>query len=137
MRRREVKIRERVRLRLLHYPRRPRAALLQHLAGHVVHGHGGGGVPGAEDRGDDPADAAPELPGAGLAHAVAHQVHRAALPCGALEDLAYGPDQALVGIGDDELGAGRAAVAQLPQEAEPRFVGLRVHHGYPQHAPPA
>lgn len=44
-----------------------------------------------------------------------------------LEDLAYGPDQAPVGIGYDELGAGRAAVAQLPQETEPRFVGLRVH----------
>ena len=28
-------------------------------------------------------------------------------------------------------------VAQLPQETEPRFVGLRVHHGHPQHPPPA
>lgn len=103
----------------------------------MVHGHGGGGVPGAEDRGDDAPHAAPQLPGAGLAHAVAHQVHRAALPGRPLEDLAYGPDQAPVGIGYDELGAGRAAVAQLPQETEPRFVGLRVHHGYPQHPPPA
>lgn len=137
VRRREVQVRERVGLRLLEHPRRPRAAPLQHLARRVVHGHGGGGVPGAEDRGDDAPHAAPQLPGAGLAHAVAHQVHRAALPGRPLEDLAYGPDQAPVGIGYDELGAGRAAVAQLPQETEPRFVGLRVHHGHPQHPPPA
>ena len=54
------------------------------------------------------AHAAPQLPGAGLAHAVAHQVHGASLPGRPLEDLAYGPDQAPVGIGYDELGAGRA-----------------------------
>lgn len=134
---REIQVRERVGLRLLEHPCRPRAASPEHLAGRVVHGHGGGGVPGAEDRRDDAPHAAPQLPGAGLAHAVAHQVHGASLPSRPLEDLAYGPDQALVGIGHDELGAGGTAVAQRLQEAEPRVVGLRVHHRHAEHPPPS
>ena len=69
----------------------------------MVHGHGGGGVPGAEDRREDAAHAAPQLPGAGLAHAVAHQVHGASLPGRPLEDLAYGPDQVPMGIGYDSV----------------------------------
>ena len=42
----------------------------------------GGGVAPAEHLRDDPAHAAPQLPGARLAHAVAHEVDRTALPCG-------------------------------------------------------
>ena len=65
-------------------PPPPRAAPLQHVARRVVHGRHGGGVAPAEHLRHDPAHAAPELPGAGLAHAVAHEVDRAALPRGAL-----------------------------------------------------
>lgn len=68
---------------------------------------------------------------------IALNMHGASPPGRPPEDLAYGPDQAPVGIGHDELGAGRAAVAQLPQETEPRFAGLRARHGYPQRPPPA
>lgn len=48
-RRREVKVPEHVGSRLFEHACRPRAAPLQHLARRVVHGHGGGGVPGADD----------------------------------------------------------------------------------------
>lgn len=60
-RRREVKVRERVGLRLLEHTCRPRAAPLQHLARRVARDHGGGGVPGAEERRDDVPHAAPQL----------------------------------------------------------------------------
>lgn len=103
----------------------------------MVHGRHGGGVAPAEDLRDNPADAAPELPGAGLAHAVAHEVDGAALPRGALEDLAEGADEARVGVGDDEPHAHRPARADGPQEGEPRVVGLGVHHIDAQDAPPA
>ena len=43
----------------------------------MIHGRHGGGVAPAEDLRDDPADAAPELPGAGLAHTVAGTPPRA------------------------------------------------------------
>lgn len=43
----------------------------------------------------------------GLAHAVAHEVDRAALPRGALEDLAERPDEPRVGVRDDEPHARR------------------------------
>ena len=80
MGRRKVEVGQRVGLRLLRNRRRPRAAPLQHVARHVVHGGHGGGVAPAEHLRDDPAHAAPELPGARLAHAVAHEVGGAALP---------------------------------------------------------
>ena len=89
VRRREVKVRERVGLCLLEHPFRPRAAPLQHLARCVVHDHGGGGVPGVEDRRDDAPHGAPQLPGADLAYAVAHRVYGASLPGRLLEDLAF------------------------------------------------
>ena len=86
---------------------------------------------------DDPAHVAPELPGAGLAHAVAHEVDRAALPRGALEDLAEGADEARVGVRDDEPHARRPARADGPQEGEPRVVRLGVDHVDARDAPPA
>lgn len=80
---------------------------------------------------------APQLPGAGLAHAVAHQVRRAALPGGALEDLAHRPDEARVGVGHDEADAGDAAGPDPARELEPRVVGLGVDDRRPRDAPPA
>ena len=80
---REVEAGQRVRLGPLENPRHPRAARLQHVAGHVVHGRHGRGVPAPEDRREDAADLSPELPGACLAHAVAHEVHAVPLPGGA------------------------------------------------------
>ena len=103
----------------------------------MVHGRHRGGVAGAEHLRDDSAHAAPELPGAGLAHAVAHEVDGAALPRGALEDLAEGADEARVGVRDDELHPGDAAAADRPQEGEPRVVRLGIHHVDAQDAPPA
>lgn len=137
MRRREVEVCQGVRLGLLEDRRRPRAAPLQHVARHVVHGGHGGGVAPAEHLRDDPAHAAPELPGAGLAHAVAHEVDGTALPCRPLEDLRRGRDEARVRVGDDELHAGDAAAADLPEEGQPRAVRFRVHHVDAQDAPPA
>lgn len=137
MRRREVEVCQGVRLGLLEDRRRPRAAPLQHVARRVVHGGHGGGVAPAEHLRDDPTHAAPELPGARLAHAVAHEVDGAALPCRPLEDLRRGRDEARVRVGDDELHAGDAAVADLPEECQPRVVRLRVHHVDAQDAPPA
>lgn len=137
VRRREVEVCQGVRLGLLEDCRRLRAAPLQHVAGHVVHGGHGGGVAAAEHLRDDPAHAAPQLPGAGLAHAVAHEVDGAALPRGALEDLAEGADEARVGVRDDELHPGDAAAADRPQEGQPRAVRLGAHHVDAQGAPPA
>lgn len=50
-------------------------------------------------------------PGAGLARAVADEADHAALPGGALEDIAQGVHQAPVGVGDDEAHARGAAGA--------------------------
>lgn len=137
MGRREVEVGQCVGLRLLQNRRRLRAAPLQHVARRVVHRNDGGGVAPAEHLRDDPAHAAPELPGAGLAHAVAHEVDRAALPRGALEDLAECPDESRVGVRDDEPHARRPARADSPQEGEPRVVRLGVNHVDAQDAPPA
>ena len=82
----------------------------------MVHGGHGGGVAPAEHLRDDPAHAAPELPGARLAHAVVYEADGAALPCGAPEDLAERADEARVGVRDDELHAVNAAVADLLEE---------------------
>lgn len=135
MRRREVEVCQGVGLGLLQHRRRPGAAPLQHVACRVVHGRHGGGVAPAEHLRHDPAHAAPELPGAGLAHAVAHEVDRAALPRGALEDLAERPDEPRAGVRDDEPHARRPARADSPQEGEPRVVGLGVDHVDARNAP--
>lgn len=137
MGRRKVEVDQRVGLGLLQHSRRPRAAPRQHVARRVVHGRHGGGVAPEGHLRRDPAHAAPELPGADLAHAVAHEVDRAALPRGALEDLAERPDEPRVGVQDDEPHARRPARADGPQEGEPRVVGLGVNHVYAQNAPPA
>lgn len=115
--------------------RRPRAAPRQHVARRVVHGRHGGGVAPAEHLRDDSAHAAPELPGAGLAHAVAHEVDRAALLRSALEDLAERPNELRVGVRDDEPHARRAAREDSPQEGKPRVVKLGVDHVDARDAP--
>ena len=94
------------------------------------------GVAPAEHLRVDSAYAVPELPGARLAHVVAHEVHDAALSCRPLEDLRR-RDEAPVHIGDDELHAVNAAVADLPEEGQPRVVRLGVNHVGAQYAPPA
>ena len=137
MRGREVEVGQRVGLGLLEHAGRARAEALEHLDGDVVHGRRRRGVGGPEHRRQYPADAPAGLPGAGLAHAVAHEVHDAALPGGALEDLADRAHQARVGVGDHEPHAGHAARPHRAQEAQPRVVGLGVHHGHAKHAPPA
>lgn len=111
MGRREVEVDQRVGLHLLEDRRRPRAAPLQHVARRVVHRGDGGGVAPADHLRDDPAHAEPELPGAGLAHAVAHEVDCAALPRGALEDLAERADEARVGVEPHAANAGGASLA--------------------------
>ncbi len=52
-------------------------------------------------------------------------------------DLRRRRDEAPVRIGDDELHAGDAAVADFPEEGQPRVVRLGVHHADAQYAPPA
>ena len=135
--RRKAEVGQSVGLDLLQHRRRPRAAPLQHVARRVLHGRHGGGVAPTEHLRHDPAHAAPELPGAGLAHAVAHEVDRAALPRGALEDLAERPDESRAGVGDDEPHAHRPARADGPQEGEPRVVRFGVDHVDAQDARPA
>ena len=49
---------------------------------------------------------------AGIGHGVAHEVHAAALPCGA-EYFADGCLQSVMGIGDDKLDAAQAARVRL------------------------
>lgn len=71
---------------------------LQHVARRAVHGGHGGGVAPAEHLRDDPAHAAPELPGARPAHAVAHEVDGAALPRGTPEGLADRSNESRVGV---------------------------------------
>lgn len=122
MRRQGFEVCQGVRLGLPVDRRSPRAAPLQHVARRVVHDGYGGGVAPAEHLRDDPAYAAPQLPGVRLAHAVAHELDGAALPCGALEDLAERTDETRVGVRDDEPHAVNAAVADLPEEGEPRVV---------------
>ena len=61
-----------------------------------------------------------------LVEHVAHEVDPAALPGRALQDRADGVDQAAVGVGDDQLDAVQAAVAQVAQELGPELLGLAV-----------
>lgn len=102
----------------------------------MVNGGHGGGVAPAEHLRDDPAHAAPGLPGPGLSHAVAHEVDRAALLRGALEDLAERPDESRAGVRGDEPHARRPVRADSPQEGKPRVVRLGVHHVDAQDVPP-
>ena len=114
-----------------------RAALLEHLAGQVVHDPDLVGVLGAEDRRDYPVHAPAETPAPGLPCAVAHEVDDAALPGRALEDLPDGPPEPLVGVGGDERHAGDAAAPDGLEEPSPGVVGLRVNGGDAQDVPPA
>lgn len=95
------------------------------------------GVFGAERRREHAVDSPLELARPGLAHAVAHQVHAAALPRRALEHFLYGLDLAYVSVGCDRLAPMDAAVADRAQEPEPRVAGLGVHNGQARHMLPA
>ena len=86
----------------------------------------GGGVVGlGEDRADQRRDHLALLMGCG-SHHVAHRVHAAALPGGALELGADRSTQPGVGVGDHELDAGEAAVAEAAEELGPEHFGLGV-----------
>ena len=137
MRGREVEVGQRVGLGLLEYRGGPGAARLQHVARDVVHGRHRGGVLCAEHRAQDAPDAPPEPPRPRLAHAVAHQVHGAALPGGPLEDLAERAHEPRMGVGDGELDPGDAAAADPAQEREPGVVRFSVHHADSEDSPPA
>lgn len=63
-------------------------------------------------------------------------MHGASLPGRFPEDLFYSPDQSLVSIGCEELGAGDAAGALRLQEIGTRVMRLCVHHRYAGHPPP-
>ena len=96
---REVEVGQCVGLGLLEDPIRLRAARLEHVAGHVVHGGHGRGVPSPEDRREGAADPPPEPPRPRLAHAVAHEADGAPLPRSTLEDLAERADEPRAGVG--------------------------------------
>lgn len=61
-------------------------------------------------------------------------MHGAALPRGALEDLAERADEPGMGVGDDELDARDASVPDLPQERQPGVVGLRARRVHAEDA---
>lgn len=94
-----------------------RAALFAHVACHVAHRDCHGGVLDPKGGYRDAPDSPPELPKAGFPYAVAYEVDDAALPGGASEDLAHGPDQPPAGVRRHELDARDAAVAYPLQEA--------------------
>ena len=75
------------------------------------------------------------LPGRRVAGGVAHQMHDAALPRGAREDLLIGALEALVGVAGDADHAVDPACAQRQQERLPTVVGLGVDGVEPQKAP--
>lgn len=101
---------------LVQFPHQLRVALREH------------GLEDAEDRG-------PLLPGRRVAGGVAHQVHDAALPRGAGEDLLDRAPEALVRIAGDADDAVDPARPQREKERPPAVVGLRVDGVEPQKAP--
>jgi hypothetical protein len=76
-----------------------------------------------------------------LGQRVAHEVHPAALPGGALQHGLDGVGQAAVAVADDQLhpaeSAGQAAVAQGAQELRPERLGLAVTDRAAEHLPVA
>mgnify|MGYP000023137853 CR=1 FL=1 len=65
-----------------------------------------------------------------VAGGVAHQVHDAALPRGAGEDLLDGALEPLMGVAGDADDAVDPACAQRKQERLPAVIGLRVDGGH-------
>lgn len=135
VRRREVKVRERVGLRLLEHICHPRAALLQHLSRRVVHGHGGGDVPGAEDRRDDVPHVAPQLPGAGGVHLGSRRGEGSVHALVALEDV-LGEEAPRPELGDSQVERTDVCLEAAVPVAVPvvgpiaaELVGLLVHDG--------
>lgn len=133
VRRREVKVRERVGLRLLEHPCSPRAATLTHLARRVVHGHGRGGVPGAEDRRNDAAYAAPQLSGAGGVHLDRRRDEGAVDALVAIKDI-LGEEAVRPERGDSQVECVHACLETAAPVAVPAvgpivsmLVGLLVH----------
>jgi hypothetical protein len=64
-------------------------------------------------------------------------MHPAPLPTGALEHRGHRGDQPAVGVGDDQLHAGQAAVPQRAEELGPERLGLTVPDRVPEHLAPA
>lgn len=83
----------------------------------LLTGHLGGVLSkgGGDEGGDDAATAL-----AGMGQDVAHEMHLAALPCGA-ENLGYSGFDALVGVGNDQFDAFQAAVLELAQGVDPQI----------------
>jgi hypothetical protein len=90
---------------------------------------------GVEERADQRAQQ-PVLIAAGMAEAVAQEVHGAALPRRA-EGLGDRVLQPLVSVGDDQLHADQAAGDQAPDELRPERLGLRLADVQADDLPPA
>ena len=71
-----------------------------------------------------------------MGHGVAHEMDPAALPRGA-QHFSDGGLQALVRIGDDQLHAPQAAMAEAAQELDPERLGLAVANAHAQHLAPS
>jgi hypothetical protein len=79
--------------------------------------------------GEDRADRCGDHLGMVFAHLgqhVAHEMHPAALPAGALHHGRDGVDQAAVGVADRQLHPGQAAVAEVSEKLGPERLGLAV-----------
>ena len=133
----EVKVGQRVGLGLLEHLGRLRAEALDLLGGQLVEFAHEVGVALGEHGLQDAQHRAPLLPGRRVAGGVAHQVHDAALPCGAGEDLLYRALEALVGVAGDADDAVDPACAQRQQERLPAVVGLGVDGVEAEQAPVA
>lgn len=96
-----------------------------------------GGVPLVEDRVQNRQHRRPLLPGRRARRRVAHEVHDAALPRGAGEDLLDRAPQPLVGVGRHAEDAGGAALPQGAQKRQPPGVGLGVDRVQAEQAPVA
>ena len=86
---------------------------------------------GADPGGDDAL-----LGFAGIGKRIAHEMHAAALPCGA-EHLGNGGFQPFMRIGDDQLDAPQATPGQAAQQLCPERLGLAVAGGHAEHLAPA
>jgi hypothetical protein len=87
---------------------------------------------GLGESGPDPGgdDAALRL--ACMRHGVAHEMKAAALP-GRVENLGDRRLQPVVRVGDDELDAAQAALAQAAQESDPEWLGFAVADRHAEH----
>ena len=84
------------------------------------------------ERGADPGGDDTALRVACVGHRVAHEMHPAALP-GRVQHLGDGRLQAIMGVGDDQLHAPQAAVAQTAQKLRSERLGFAVPGGHAEH----